>query len=44
MILEILAQKNPYLLTKIGDFNEKSKNWYSQDKRNFEGQTIESIT
>ena len=44
MILEILAQKNPYLMTKIGNFNEKFKNWYNQDKRNFEGQTIESIT
>ena len=44
MILEILAQKNPFLMTNIGDFNAKPKNWYSQEKRNFEGKTTESIT
>ena len=44
MTLGILAQKNPFLMTKIGDFNAKSKNWYSQDKTSFEGKTIESIT
>ena len=31
-------------MTAIGDFNAKSKNWYSQDKTSFEGKTIESIT
>ena len=31
-------------MTTIGDFNAKSKNWYSQDKTSFEGKTIESIT
>ena len=30
-------------MTTIRDFNAKSKNWYSQDKTNFEGKTIESI-
>ena len=44
MTLDILAQKNPFLMTTIGDFNAKSKNWYSQDKTSFEGKTIESIT
>ena len=44
MTLGILAQKNPFLMTNIGDFNAKSKNWYSQDKTSFEGKTIESIT
>ena len=43
MILDIQAQKNPFLMTTIGDFNAKSKNWYSQDKSSFEGRTIESI-
>ena len=42
--LEILAQKNPFLVTTIGDFNTKSKNWYSQDKTSFKGNTIESRT
>ena len=27
MTLDILAQKNPFLMTTIGDFNAKSKNW-----------------
>ena len=31
-------------MTTVGDFNAKSKNWYSQDKTSFEGNTIESIT
>ena len=43
MILDIQAQKNPFLMTTIGDFNAKFKNWYSQDKSSFEGRTIESI-
>ena len=44
MTLDILAQKNPFLMTTIGDFNAKSKNWYSHDKTSFEGKTIESTT
>ena len=40
MTLDILTQKNPFLMTAIGDFNAKSKNWYSQDKTSFEGKTI----
>ena len=44
MTLYILVQKNPFLMTTIGVFNAKSKNWYSQDKTSFEGKTIESIT
>ena len=31
-------------MTAIGDFNAKSRNWYSQDKTSFESKTIESIT
>ena len=44
MTLDIFAQKNPFLMTTIRDFNAKSKNWYSQDKTIFEDKTIESIT
>ena len=44
MTLETLAQKGSFLTTIIGDFNAKSCNWYSHDKTNFEGCTIESIT
>ena len=43
MTLELLAQKNPFLLTAIGDFNAKSSNWYNKDKKSFKGNTIENI-
>ena len=42
--LEPLVQKTCFLTTITGDFNAKSCNWYSHDKTNFEGSTIESIT
>ena len=44
MTLETLAQKDSFLTTIIGDFNAKSCNWYSHDKTNFQGSSIESIT
>ena len=44
MTLEFLAQKNPFLLTAIGDFNAKSSNWYNKDKTSFERNTIENVT
>ena len=44
MTLELLAQKNPFLLTAIGDFNDKDSNWYNKDKTSFEGNTIENVT
>ena len=44
MTLETLAQKGSFLTKIIGDFNAKSCIWYSHDKTNFEGRTIESIT
>ena len=44
MTLELLAQKNHFLFTAIGDFNAKSSNWYNKDKTSFEGNTIENLT
>ena len=44
MTLDIFVQQNSFLMTTIGDFNTKSKNWYCQDKFSFEGKTFESIT
>ena len=44
MTLDIMAQKNPFLMTRIRDFDAKCKNWYSQDKTSFKARTIESIT
>ena len=43
MTLELLAQKNPFLLTAIGDFNAKSSNWYNKHKTSFEGNAIENV-
>ena len=43
MTLDILAQKNPFLMTTIGNFNAKSKTWHRQDKTSCECKTIESI-
>ena len=42
MNLEILAQRNPFLMVVLVDFN--AKNWCSQDSTNFEGITIENVT
>ena len=42
--LKILVQKDPFLITAIGDFNAKFTNWYNKDKTSFEGNTIENIT
>ena len=44
MTLETLAPKGSFLMSIIGDFNTKSCDWYSHDKTNFKGSTIESIT
>ena len=41
MTLEILAQKNTFLITAIGDLNAKSTNCYNKDKTNFAGSTTE---
>ena len=43
MTLDILVQKNPFLMITIGNFHAKSKMWHTQDKTSFEGKTIESI-
>ena len=44
MNMETLAQRNPFLMVVLGDFNAKSKHWCSQDSTNFEGITIENVT
>ena len=44
MNLETLAQRNPFLMVVLGDFNAKSKHWCSQDSTNFEGIAIKSVT
>ena len=44
MNLETLAQRNPFLMVVLGDFDSKSKHWCSQGSTNFEGITIENMT
>ena len=44
MMLELLAQKNPFLLTAIDDFNVKYSNLYKKEKTSFEANTIENVT
>ena len=44
MTLELLAQKSPFRITAIGDFNAKSSNCFNKDKTNFEDDTIENVT
>ena len=43
MNLEILAQRNPFLMVVFGDFNAKSKSWCAQDNTNFGAITIENL-
>ena len=44
MNLETLAQRNPFLMVVIGNFNAKSKHWCSQDSNNFKVIIIENVT
>ena len=44
MNLETLKQRNPFLTVVIGDFNAKSKHWYSRDSTNFKGIAIKNVT
>ena len=39
--VDTIANKNPYLIVILGDFNAKSSNWY---KTTYEGSKIEAIT
>ena len=42
--LDKIANKNPYLLNALGDFNVKSSNWYKHDKTTYEGFKIDPVT
>ena len=41
--LDTLAQKNPFLIVALGDFNAKSGNWYNKDITSDEGRKIEAV-
>ena len=42
--LDKIANKSPYLLVVLGDFNAKSSNWYKHDKTTYEGSKTDAIT
>ena len=41
--LDMIANKNPYLIVIHGDFNAKSSNWHKHDKTRNEGSKVEVI-
>ena len=44
LTLDTLAQKNPFLMVALVDFNVKSSNWYNKDITSNEGRKIETVT
>ena len=42
--LETVINKNPFMLTVLGDFNAKSSNWYRDDITTLEGNEIDYAT
>ena len=42
--IELIFTKNPYLTVVIGDFNDKSHNWYNDDKTTASGTKLEIMT
>ena len=42
--LATIANKNPYLIVILCDFNAESSNWYKHDKTTYEGSKIKAIT
>ena len=42
--LDRIANKSPYLMVVLGDFNAKSSNQYKHNKATYEGSKIDSIT
>ena len=44
LTLVTLAQKNPFLMVALGNFNAKSSNWYNKDITSNEGRKIETVT
>ena len=42
--LDTLTESNSHVIVALGDFNVKSKNWYTNDKSTTEGAKIEFVT
>ena len=39
-----MADKNPYLMVAVGDFNAQSNSWYRNDSTDTEGSKIDLLT
>ena len=43
LLLDYIANHNPFVSIIIGDFNARSNNWCSSDKTTYEGKKLESL-
>ena len=39
-----MAEKNPFMMVALGDFNSKSKSWHTNDSTNYEDSKIDFLT
>ena len=44
LTLDTLAQKNPFLIVTLEDFNAKSSNWYNKNISSNEGRKMQAVT
>ena len=44
LLLDYIANRNPFVRIIIGDFNARSSNWCSSDKTTYDGKKLESLT
>ena len=43
LLLDYIANRNPFVSIIIGDFKARSSNWCSSDKTTYEGKKLESL-
>ena len=41
--LDKISNQNPLLTVALGDFNNKSSNWYKHDKTTYEGSKMDAV-
>ena len=44
LTLDLIINKNPFLIVALGDFNAKTTNWYKNDINSYEDLEIDTIT
>ena len=42
--LDKISKQNPFLTVVLGDFNNKSSNWYKHDKTTYECSNVDAVT